>query len=826
MVSTWFLLAGLALLGVLAYRRTPLGLWVAAVGVVVAAGGLLAEVTWWGVLPFVLVFVGLAGASIEPFRRSLVSEALFRWFKRALPALSETEQEALDAGTVWWDAELFTGKPGWRRLLDAPKPQLTSAELAFLDGPVETLAAMLDQWSIQQHGDLPPDVWAYLKTHGFFGMMIEKEYGGLGFSALANSAVVMKLASRDLATAVTVMVPNSLGPGELLQHYGTEEQKRFYLPRLARGEEIPCFALTSPAAGSDAGAMPDTGVVCRGTWNGEEVLGFRLDWNKRYITLAPVATLIGLAFRAFDPDGLLGGQTDLGITCALVPADTPGVRTGRRHLPSGAMFMNGPTQGENVFMPIDAVIGGREKIGQGWSMLVQSLAAGRAISLPALGAAGGKVAAHATGAYARIRKQFKMPIGYFEGVEEVLARIAGNAYRTDATRLLTLVAIDMGERPSVLTAIAKCYLTEANRLVINDAMDVHAGKGIIQGPRNYLNPLYQAIPIGITVEGANILTRTMIVFGQGAIRAHPYILREITTTRNPDAAAALVDFDRAFFAHAGFAISNFVRTTWMGLTGARFVFAPIDGPTAHYYRQLTRMSSAFALVSDLVLMVLGGSFKFREKLSGRLADVLAHLYMCSAVLKRFEDTHRSKEDLPLVNWAMRDSLYVIQNRLINVIRNFPVWWLRPVLRAIVFPLGLPYREPSDNLGKRAARVLLNESLTRDRLVAGIHVSTADDAQGDLNRAFAAVHRSAVAEKHLRALTHEVVTIANYEALIDQALATGEFSEVEARLVRDAQLATRRVVEVDDFSREEVELASVRGADGGSVSMSARDQSTG
>jgi acyl-CoA dehydrogenase len=386
----------------------------------------------------------------------------------------------------------------------------------------------------------------------------------------------------------------------------------------------------------------------------------------------------------------------------------------------------------------------------------------------------------------------------------VLARLAGNAYRTDATRLLTLVALGIGERPSVLTAIAKCYLTEANRLAINDAMDVHAGKGIIQGPRNYLNLLYQAIPIGITVEGANILTRTMIVFGQGAIRAHPYILKEMQTATNPDERAALVEFDDTFFRHAGFTISNLVRTLWMGLTGARLVLAPVNGPTAHYFRQLTRMSSAFALISDLVLMVLGGSFKFREKLSGRLADVLAHLYMCSAVLKRFEDTRRQKEDLALVNWAMRDSLYVIQNRLINVIRNFPLWWLRPVLRTLVFPLGLSYREPSDTLGKRAARVLLNESMTRDRLVAGIHHSKGDDAIGDLERAFAAAHRSAAAEKHLRALTHEVVTIANFEALIEQGIASG-LSEVEARLIRDAQLAAKKVIDVDDFAREELEF---------------------
>ena len=804
MGSTLFLVLCFVVLLLLAYRRTQLAGWIVSVPIFAAGSLMVATPAWWAFLPLIVCEAALIGIAIRPLRSKLVTAPLFRWFKRALPALSETEQQALDAGTVWWDAELFTGKPNWSRLLEAPKPYLTNDEHAFLEGPTETLAAMVDPWTVHQQQDLPPEVWTFIKTNGFFGLTIDKAYGGLGFSAMANSAIVMKLASRDLTTAVTVMVPNSLGPGELLQHYGTEEQKRYYLPRLARGEEIPCFALTSAAAGSDAGAMPDTGVVCRGVWQGKTVLGLKLNWSKRYITLAPVATLLGLALRTLDPDSLLGKIEDLGITCALVPTDTPGVRIGRRHLPSGSAFMNGPTQGVDVFVPLDAVIGGRDMIGQGWSMLVQSLAAGRAISLPALGTAGGKLAAHTTGAYARIRKQFKMPIGYFEGVEEVLARLAGNAYRTDATRLLTLVALGVGERPSVLTAIAKCYLTESNRLAINDAMDVHAGKGIIQGPRNYLNPLYQAIPVGITVEGANILTRTMIVFGQGAIRAHPYILKEMQAARNPDEQAALVDFDDTFFRHAGFTISNLVRTFWMGLTGARLVFAPVGGPTAHYFRQLTRMSSAFAMISDLVLMVLGGSFKFREKLSGRLADVLAHLYMCSAVLKRFEDTRRQKEDLALVNWAMRDSLYVIQNRLINVIRNFPVWWLRPVLRTLVFPLGLSYREPSDSLGKRAARVLLNESMTRDRLVAGIHHSKGNDAIGDLNRAFAAAHRSAAAEKRLRAITHEVVTISNFDALIEQGRANG-LSEVEARLVRDAQLAARKVIEVDDFAREEIEL---------------------
>ncbi len=805
MTLTFCLVVVLAV-GALAYHRVSHQLAVATLGVLAIISVIFDAISLWASVPLVLVFAGFASLGYPQLRQSWITRPLLGWFRRTLPALSETEQAALDAGTVWWDAELFSGDPDWLRLLHAPRASLTAEEQAFLDGPVEQLCAMLDEWQIQQDRDLPEEVWAFLKRHRFFGMIIDKAYGGLEFSPLANSAVVMKIATRNVSAAVTVMVPNSLGPGELLQHYGTEAQKAHYLPRLASGEDIPCFALTSPVAGSDAGAMIDSGIVCRGQWQGQEVLGFRLTWDKRYITLAPVATLLGLAFKARDPDGLLGSEVELGITCALVPTDLPGVTIGRRHSPSGAAFMNGPTQGQDVFIPMDSIIGGAEQIGEGWTMLVQSLAAGRAISLPALGVAGGKLAAHATGAYARVRKQFKMPIGYFEGVEAVLARLAGNAYRDDATRLLTLTALMLGERPSVLTAIAKSYLTESNRRAINDAMDVHGGKGIMQGPGNYLNSLYQMIPIGITVEGANILTRSMIVFGQGAIRAHPFILREMQAAADEDAERGLAEFDAAFFGHVAFTVSNFVRTLWMGLTGARLVSTPTEGPTAHYFRQLTRMSSAFALISDLVLMVLGGRFKFREKISGRLADVLAHLYMASAVLKAHENAGRPAEDLPLLNWAMRDSLLAIQTGLINVIRNFPVWWLRRPLKTIIFPLGLFYREPSDNLGKRAARVLLTPSPARERLLNGMYMPTQGEGLAELNNAFAAVIDSSQAERHLRALTREVVTPGNVDTLIESALASGEFSVEEAEQVRQAQLAVARVVAVDDFDPAALSVA--------------------
>ncbi len=788
----------------LAYFQSKVVVWLTTFAVLTLLFIGADSVGWLPVLIAVVLTAILLVFTIVPWRRQIISDPLFAWFKKALPALSQTEQDALDAGTVWWDAELFTGNPDWQKLLSAPKPELTADEQAFLDGPVEQLMGMLDDWSIHEEKNLPEEVWTFLKKERFFSMIIPKTYGGLEFSALANSAVVMKIASRNLTAAVTVMVPNSLGPGELLTHYGTEEQKEEYLPKLAKGEHLPCFALTSPSAGSDAGAIPDSGVVCKGMWQGEEVLGFRLNWNKRYITLAPVATVLGLAFKALDPDGLLGGDEHLGITCALIPTDTPGVEIGRRHLPSGASFMNGPTQGEDVFVPLSFVIGGQERIGEGWAMLVQSLAAGRAISLPALGVAGAKLSSAMTGAYSRIRKQFKMPIGYFEGVEEVLARMAGNTYRMDAARTLTLSALALGEKPSVLTAIAKYYLTEGNRLAMNDAMDIHGGKGIMQGPNNYLNKFYQAIPIAITVEGANILTRTMIIFGQGAIRGHPYLLREMQAASNPDIDQAQIKFDRALFGHIGFTVSNAVRSLVMGLTGARFVTAPVTGPTAHFYRQVVRLSSAFAFTADLVLLVLGGAFKFREKISGRLADILSHLYMCSAVLKRFEDDGRPEADLPLVKWALRDSLFVIQNRLINVLRNFPIRWLGKVIKLIVFPLGHPYREPSDSLGKHTARVLITDNPARDRLIAGIYLSQEDDATGLVNQAFRLVLASHPAERAIKAKYKRVVTIDNYEELVRQALEDEVIDQEQADLICEAQRVSRQVIEVDAFPREYLE----------------------
>jgi acyl-CoA dehydrogenase len=807
-MSLLFLAIILLVLMILSYNRVPLVVSVVILFVITVVLTRLRLVyptptgfRW----AFGIITVTLMGFSIKPLRRLLISDRLFSLYRKLMPSMSSTEREALEAGTVWWDGEIFSGRPRWRRLLKVKPPGLTEREQAFLDGPVEELCRMLNDWEIcDSYRKLPGPIWDFLKQHRFFSMIIPEEYGGLGFSAQGNSAVVMKLCSRNLTAAVTVMVPNSLGPAELLLHYGTEEQKHYYLPRLASGEEIPCFALTSSGAGSDAGSMSDHCIVCMGTHEGQEVLGMRVTWDKRYITLAPVATLLGLAFKAQDPDGLLGDNPDLGITCALIPADTPGVEIGNRHMPIGSVFQNGPTRGKDVFIPMDWIIGGQAQIGRGWRMLMQSLSAGRAISLPALGTAGGKMAAMMSGAYARIRKQFGMPIGYFEGIEEPLARIAGRTYRMDAARKLTLVALDEGEKPGVLSAIVKYQLTEGSRQSINDAMDIHGGKGIIQGPNNYLAHAYQAAPISITVEGANILTRSLIIFGQGAIRAHPWLLKEMNAVRGRAAGNARREFDNALFSHAGYTISNGVRAFMLAVSGGLATTAPVRGPTARYFRQMTRMSAAFALVADAVLLTLGGKFKFREKLSGRLADVLIHLYLGSAVLKRFEDDGRPQEDLPLLQWAMDDSLYTIQQGLLEVLQNFPAPLLRGLLRLAVFPIGRPYQRPSDRLGKQVAKMLLSENPSRDRLLDGTFHSDADDASGRVNRAFQLALDSADAEQAIQNALKQPVSPENYLPLVKRAVESGVITEEQATRVRLAQQAAAAVIEVDEFPSSHIE----------------------
>ncbi|NQD38851.1 acyl-CoA dehydrogenase [Permianibacter sp. IMCC34836] len=736
---------------------------------------------------------------LTPVRRALLSAPLLGLYRKVMPSLSRTEKEALEAGTTWWEAKIFSGAPDWKELHALPAPRLSAEEQAFFDGPVQTVCAMTRDWEVShERADLPPEVWQYLKEQGFFAFIIPRKYGGREFSAYANSQILIALNSASPTLGSTVAVPNSLGPAELLLHYGTEEQKNHYLPRLAKGEEVPCFALTSPEAGSDAGSIPDVGIVCKGQWNGKEVLGMRLTWNKRYITLAPVATVLGLAFKLHDPEQLLGGETDYGITCALIPTNTPGVKIGRRHWPLSIPFMNGPTQGTDVFVPLDYIIGGPKMAGQGWRMLVECLSAGRAISLPASGTAGTKVAAHATGAYARIRQQFKLPIGYMEGVEEMLGRIGGMAYAADAVRTFTTAAVDAGEKPSVAGAIVKYHCTEMGRKAITDAMDVHGGKGICLGPNNYLGIGYQSQPIGITVEGANILTRNLIIYGQGAIRCHPYVLAEMQAAQNPDPKAALREFDAALWGHIGFAISNKVRVFWLGLTAAKLTATPVSDFSSGYYQQLSRLSAALALWSDMSMAVLGGELKRKEKLSARLGDVLSHLYIASSVLKFFHDKGSPEHDKPLVQWAVEHSLHTAQEAIYGLADNFPSRLVGRALRRLVFPYGRSFRAPSDKLGHQVARLLLNPGLARGELVSGIYLQPTE------HNSFAVLDKvlrdTVAAEPIWKRLRNELPDAKSLlpADLLARAIAAEKVSEDEITLLQRQEYGRQKIIAVDDF----------------------------
>ncbi len=811
MTIIFILLAVLATVILLAFFRASAWGWLLALIVfipLVAIEYKLSDELFTVILPLLVLVIAVL--SIPVLRRMLVSRFILNIFRRIMPQVSQTEQEALDAGTVWWDGELFSGQPDWAKLLAYPKSTLSPAEQSFLDNEVETLCAMLDDWDITHvRQDLSPEAWQYIKDKGFFGMIIPKEYDGLGFSALAHSSVVAKLASRSVSAAVTVMVPNSLGPAELLLHYGTPEQKDKYLRGLARGKEVPCFALTGPFAGSDAGSIPDYGIVGYGDFNGQKnVLGVRITWEKRYITLAPVATLLGLAFKLYDPEHLVGSESERGITLALIPTNTPGVQVGRRHFPLNSAFQNGPTQGNAVFIPMEYIIGGTAYIGQGWRMLMECLAAGRSISLPASATGGVKLAVRTSGAYSRVRKQFKLPIGKFEGVEEALARIGGNAYMIDAARMLTLTALDMGEKPSVISAIVKYHCTERARAVTNDAMDVHGGKGICLGPNNYLGRAYQQNPIGITVEGANILTRSMLIFGQGAIRSHPYVLKEIHAAHDSDKQRAILNFDAALRAHISFALSNMSRALVYGLTGGHGIVAPTEAPTRRYYQQLTRYAAAFALAADVAMLVLGGTLKRREKISARLGDVLSLLYLCSATLKRFEDDGRPEADLPLLHWAMQDALYKIQDALDGVLKNFPSRIAAFYMRVLIFPLGRCLSPPSDELGHQVAALIQHPGAPRDRLTAGMYVPK------DESRAVGALE-AALTSTLLCEPIQERVNIArrksgngNVKGLdemsrIAEALAAEIINAEEAKMLERDYALRRKVVMVDDFSPEQL-----------------------
>ncbi len=796
-----------AVLVAIARWRASLQTWSVVIGVGLLLwtvfGGFSAAV---GVLLWAVFLGAVLVLNVPGWRRRLLSDPMLTYIRRTLPPISDTEREAIEAGSVWWDAELFSGNPDWQRLINFPDPRLSDAEQAFLDGPVDELCHMLDDWQITHElNDLPTNVWEFLAEHRFYGLNIPAKYGGHEFSPLANSEIVMKVSSRSGTAGVTVMVPNSLGPAELLLHYGTEEQKDYYLPRLADGREIPCFALTNPEAGSDAGAIPDYGIVCTGDYQGQEVLGLRVTWEKRYITLGPVATLLGLAFKAYDPDRLLGDEPDLGMTCALVPAGTPGVVIGDRHYPLNAAFQNGPTSGRDVFIPMEWVIGGQAWVGKGWRMLMESLAAGRGISLPASGTAAAKVAARTTGAYARIREQFNLPIGKFEGVEEALARIGGMTYMMDAARLLTTAGLVLGEKPSVISAIVKYHLTEGARQIMNDAMDVHGGRGICLGPANYLARGYQQIPIAITVEGANILTRSMIIFGQGAMRCHPYLLKEITAAAD-DSPSGRETFDEALLNHLGFTVTNAARSFVYGLS-RWFAPSPATGSMARYYREFSRFSAAFAFLADATLLILGGALKRKETLSGRFADALSHLFIGSAVLKRFTASGRPNADVPFVEWACEYSLFQIQQALDGVLRNFPQPILGWVLRGLVFPLGRRRHMPGDALTHRVAVLLQSPSEARDRLTAGIFLPDDPvDVIGCLEHGLQKVLAAEPAKRKLRETRLIPPPQLSFVDWLDQLVADGHLQRDEADTLLEARRAAETVIRVDDFAPGEQQIS--------------------
>jgi acyl-CoA dehydrogenase len=778
-----------------------------AAGIVILAS--TGAVPLFSLVVIALIFAAIALVlNVTQWRQQLISIPFLKQFRRMLPEISETEQIALDAGTVGWEGELFAGKPDWKLLKKQPYLSLTVEEQAFIDGPVEELCNMLDSWEINHvDADLNPETWEFLKQNRFFGMIIPKEYGGLGFSAMAHRAVLQKISSVCAVASSTVAVPNSLGPGELLLHYGTEEQKNHFLPRLARGEDIPCFGLTGPTAGSDATSIPDHGFVCKGKIDGKEVVGIRLNFDKRYITLAPVATIIGIAFRLYDPDGLLGDTRDLGISLALVPRGTRGMEIGRRHMPLNLPFQNGPIKGKDVFVPLDALIGGIEMAGQGWRMLVECLSVGRAISLPSTSTGGTKMGSLATGAYARIRKQFNMPIGRFEGIEAALARIAGNTYATSALSRMTATAVDLGEKPAVPSAIAKYHTTEMAREVIRDAMDVHGGKGVIMGPRNYLGRGWEGIPVSITVEGANIMTRNLMIFGQGAIRCHPYVLKEMEAARIENVKERVERFDDLLFSHVGYSIRNAARSLILGLSFGKFAMVPHDRKTARYYKKLARYSASLAFISDIAMLTLGGKLKQKEHISARLGDVLSHLYICSAMLKRYESEGRPVADQAILAWAFHHAIYKIQIALRLVVDNFPNRYMRFILRFVVFPFGRREKEPGDRLTHKVAQLLLVPSDTRNRLTHGVFVSaTSDHPVCLMEQALPQViHAEPLERKMLKALKQGEISGISWDEQVRDALDKSVLNKEEAEILLRVHDLVSEIIAVDDFDAEDLRL---------------------
>ncbi len=814
----------------LGMRKAPMWAWALVVGALTwlwrsgllhggpptQPSGLLA--TLFAYLPF----LGLAALSVPAIKRAAIVEPAYGMVQKILPKVSDTEAQALEAGTVGFDAELFSGTPDWNKLASIPPIQLSAEEQAFLDGPTDELCKMINDWQIRHaNREIPDNIWDFVKKHGFLGMLISKDHGGLGFSAQAQSLILGKIASRSPDVVTIVMVPNSLGPGELIEKYGTDQQKHYYLPRLAKGEEVPCFSLTGPTSGSDAATMRDVGYVTRGNYQGRDTLGIKLSWDKRYITLGPKATLVGLAFELLDPDKLLGKSEDIGITLALIPANHPGVNIGRRHLPSGAAFPNGPNWGNDVFIPMDWVIGGEKMVGQGWRMLMECLSAGRAISLPSSATSGAKMMLRVTSAYARIRKQFGLPVSRMEGIEEPLVRIIETAYVNEAARAMTAAMVSRGEKPAVISALMKYQTTEKLRRAVNDAMDIHGGRAICDGPANYLQSAYQMVPVGITVEGANILTRTLITFAQGALRSHPYLYKEVQSAQDKDRARGLNAFDDALSGHVAFSLSNATGAFFHNITGGHLASSPDTAQRMSiWYRQLSRASRSFAFVADLTVALLGGGLKTKQKITGRMADALSELYMLSAVLKRYDDDGRPAGDSAIVELAAQNGLYRFQEAISGVIDNFPTVAMRPVMRAVVFPLGRRFKPAPDALGKVVAKHVLEPGAARDRLTRHIFVSKdVNDPTGLLEVTLEKVIAAEPVEKKLeKAIRDGLVKRCHGLDWFADAVKKGVLSDAEAVQLKEVEGLVARVIAVDHFDPKELKPNyadlghNVRGAD--------------
>lgn len=808
LVLVVFWILGLA---TLAYHRASMITAVTCISIGVIVTFLLGGIGWF----LLLLSITTVGATFyflfdSKLRKKYLIKPIFRKLRANIPNISKTEEEALAAGTVWWDGELFSGNPHWQKLLDTPTNILSKEERDFIDGPVEELCSMINNWKINfENHDITTEIWDYIKNNTFFGLIIPKKYGGLEFSNLAHSEILSKIAGKSITVASTVSVPNSLGPAELILHYGTEQQKEHYLPRLANGTEIPCFALTGPEAGSDATSIPDVGIVCKQEFQGKITLGILINWNKRYITLAPIATVLGLAFKLKDPENLLGKGDDIGITCALIPTNISGITIGERHIPLTAKFMNGPTLGKDVFIPIEWVIGGEKMVGKGWKMLVESLSCGRAISLPSITAGNARSALAASSSYARIRQQFNKPIGYFEGIEEPLARIASNVYASDALRVITAACIDNGEKPSVLGAIVKYHVTEMSRKTSIDAMDIHAGKGIIQGPKNYIAEGYINAPIGITVEGANILTRSMIIFGQGSIRCHPYIMQELHALQTDNEMEALDKFDAVFQQHTGYILANIAKSFFGYFTAGRIIFSPVKHSASKYYQWCTWASSAFALLSDIHLVIYGGKLKFKETASARLGDLLSMLYLCSAVLKRYEDDGHPDADQCILEYTIRQNLFNFWEAMNDLINNIPNAFVKYSAKIFIMPFGNPIRKPSDAITKKVAKLMMYPNNTRERLLSNTYLSANElNPIGQLEIALKQVLAAESIENRLnRAKKDQSLLSESTEEIITEALQKDIITDAEAMILRKAHQARLEVIAVDSFSQDTFKMQS-------------------